>query len=56
LSDAMQHVLFSPETSGGLLAAVPENEGPLAIAALAERGVSASIIGNIRTGYISVHI
>ena len=41
----MLDLLFDPQTSGGLLAALPEEEAEAALAALAEAGIEASCIG-----------
>ena len=38
-------LLFDPQTSGGLLVALPEAEAEAALAALGEAGVPAWIIG-----------
>jgi selenide,water dikinase len=45
LTEEMRFVLFDPQTSGGLLAAVPHSVAQDAIEALAKRGVEASVIG-----------
>ncbi|NLI20844.1 MAG: selenide, water dikinase SelD [Clostridiales bacterium] len=47
VSFAMQEVLFDPQTSGGLLAAVPEAEAPRLLAALRDIGLPAAIVGEI---------
>ena len=46
LSALALDLLFDPQTSGGLLAALPEAEADAALAALAEAGVPAWIIGH----------
>ena len=43
----MEELLFDPQTSGGLLAAVPEEEAADAVAALRELGLPAAVIGTI---------
>lgn len=43
----MEELLFDPQTSGGLLAAVPEDEAADAVAALREIGLPAAVIGTI---------
>ena len=43
----MEELLFDPQTSGGLLAAVPEDEAVDAVAALREIGLPAAVIGTI---------
>ena len=41
-------ILFDPQTSGGLLIAVPESEGEMLLKKLHERGIKeASIIGEV---------
>jgi selenide,water dikinase len=43
-----EEILYDPQTSGGLLVALPESEGRAALAALKKRGVSdACIIGRV---------
>lgn len=44
---AMQDLLFDPQTSGGLLAAIPPEQTDRVLAALAEAGVSSSCIGTV---------
>lgn len=46
LSPLALDLLFDPQTSGGLLAAVPDGEAEAALAALGEAGVPAWIIGS----------
>lgn len=41
-------LLFDPQTSGGLLAAVERQSAPAAMDALARRGVSAAMVGEVR--------
>jgi selenide,water dikinase len=48
LSKDLADLLFDPQTSGGLLAAVERQSAPAALAALARRGVSATIVGEVR--------
>ncbi len=43
-------VLCDPQTSGGLLAAVPPGTGATLLARCAERGVRASVVGRVVTG------
>ena len=45
---AMEEVLFDPQTSGGLLIALPEAEAPALLAALKTAGLSAGIVGRVR--------
>jgi selenide,water dikinase len=45
LDDTMRHVFFSPETSGGLLFTVPQQEADAVIQSLKEHEIMASIIG-----------
>jgi len=49
-------LIFSPETSGGLLAALPEAEAEKALAALREAGVDAAIIGDTMAPAGSVEV
>jgi selenide,water dikinase len=45
IPELIRKLLFSPETSGGLLAAVPSGETERCIAALRTEGISAVIVG-----------
>ena len=45
---AMEEVLFDPQTSGGLLIALPEAEAPALLEALKTAGLSAGIVGRVR--------
>lgn len=47
---AMEEVLFDPQTSGGLLAAVPAAEAKALIKELQEAGLAAAVVGEICTG------
>ncbi len=49
VSRAMQDILYDPQTSGGLLAAVPEAEAANCLAALQEKIPDATIIGTAET-------
>ena len=40
-------ILFDPQTSGGLLAAVPEAEADSALARLHEAGINAARVGRL---------
>ena len=44
LPDWHREIVFDPQTSGGLLAAVPAEQGPELVTALHEAGVSAAVI------------
>ena len=44
---AMEEVLFDPQTSGGLLIALPEAEAPALLEALKAAGLSAGIVGRV---------
>jgi selenide,water dikinase len=46
LDDTMQHVFFSPETSGGLLFTVPQQDADNVLKALKAQDILASIIGH----------
>ncbi len=56
LSSPALDLLFDPQTSGGLLAALPESEAEPAVAALQEAGVQAWIIGETGGGPGQVRI
>ena len=45
---AVEEVLFDPQTSGGLLIALPEAEAPALLEALKAAGLSAGIVGRVR--------
>ena len=47
VSQARRDILLDPQTSGGLLAAVPAHRGPAAAAALAAAGYAAAVIGEV---------
>ena len=50
LSVSEQEILFDPQTSGGLLVSVPENQSKEILDELQQSGVSqARIIGNVQT-------
>lgn len=49
-------LLFSPETSGGLLAAIPEGKADGALAALSEAGIEAALVGDTRAAPGEVEI
>ncbi len=52
-----QNIVFDPQTSGGLLVAVPENSGENVLRALRDAGVvQAKIIGNITTRRDSTYL
>jgi selenide, water dikinase len=44
-------LLYDPQTSGGLLAAIPASEAAAAVRALAESGVTAHVIGSVEAGH-----
>jgi len=44
---AMEEVLFDPQTSGGLLIALPEKEAPLLLSELRSAGLPAEVVGEI---------
>ena len=45
VDERTREILFSPETSGGLLAAIPAARAAACLAALQAAGVKAAIIG-----------
>ena len=48
--DDLVNILFDPQTSGGLLAAVKSADADAALAALTQAGVHAAIIGQTVPG------
>ena len=50
LSDAMRHLLFDPQTSGGLLISLPQPEAESMAALLRGEGYPAAIIGSVSEG------
>ncbi len=44
---AYQDLLFDPQTSGGLLAAIPANEAEAVVAAMCEAGIQAAVVGSV---------
>jgi selenide,water dikinase len=50
LSEAMQRLLFDPQTSGGLLMALPADKAAGVAGSLAGDGYSAAIVGEVRAG------
>ena len=46
-SFAMEEILFDPQTSGGLLAAVPEREAAEIMKRMGEAGLEAGMIGEV---------
>ncbi len=47
ISRAMQDILYDPQTSGGLLFALPESEGEACLRALRDAGVTAAAVGYV---------
>lgn len=47
VAEEFRILLFDPQTSGGLLASIAADSAPAALAALANRGVTASAIGRV---------
>jgi selenide,water dikinase len=57
LDPRLVQLLYDPQTSGGLLAAVDPDAVPAALGALAERGVTAQVVGTAETaGKVAVHL
>jgi selenide,water dikinase len=57
LDPRLVQLLYDPQTSGGLLAAVDPDEVAAALGALAERGVPAQVVGTVETaGKVAVHL
>lgn len=50
ISEAMTQVLWDPQTSGGLLMAVPQDSGPVAQDRFVAAGIRASAIGEVVAG------
>jgi selenide,water dikinase len=57
LDPRLVQLLYDPQTSGGLLAAVDPDEVAAAMGALTERGVPAQVVGTVETaGKVAVHL
>lgn len=56
LREVHQLLLFDPQTSGGLLAAVPEAQGIKLLTALTEAGLSAAIIGRVSSTFEGIRV
>lgn len=56
LDETMGFVLFDPQTSGGLLAAVPEGEAEEVVQALREKGVGAAVVGRTDASLHGLHV
>jgi len=57
LSWPHEQIFYDPQTSGGLLVAVPEQEAEKAVAALHDAGVArAAIIGEVCAYHDDVHL
>ncbi len=57
LSSAAEEILFDPQTSGGLLLAVPEDQADGALRAIIERGAeTAAIIGEVTEGDCTITV
>jgi selenide,water dikinase len=49
VTDEFRALLFDPQTSGGLLAAIAPQAADSALAAMEQRGVRARVIGEVAT-------
>ena len=49
-------IIFDPQTSGGLLAALPEADADGMLAALLESGHDAAIIGHLTSDYTGLRL
>src|SRR5690606_18927688 len=56
LSGSLQSLLFDPQTSGGLLIAVPEDVADSLLEVLLEAGESAFLIGRVLAGRGHIHV
>jgi selenide,water dikinase len=57
LDPRLVQLLYDPQTSGGLLAAVDPDAVAEALGALTERGVPAQVVGTVETaGKVAVHL
>lgn len=56
LEDSLRYVLFDPQTSGGLLAALPEEKAAEVIAMMAGRGIEAVVIGHTDKNLKGLHV
>lgn len=56
LSEIEQNILYSPETSGGLLVSLAEPDAAEYMKYLADNGIAAAVIGKITTEYEGGHI
>ena len=56
LDEDLRFVLFDPQTSGGLLACVPQQEADAAIGALREQGIDAHMIGRTDASLQGLHV
>jgi selenide,water dikinase len=56
LGEADLNLLFDPQTSGGLLAALPEAEAEEVLAELREAGVNAFVCGSVEAGSGTVRV
>jgi selenide,water dikinase len=50
LSDAMRHLLFDPQTSGGLLISLPQSAAESMVASLRADGYPAAVVGSVGEG------
>ncbi len=56
ISEAEQNLLFDPQTSGGLLMAVPSEKSSILLEYLLQQGEQASLVGSVQPGNGHLHV